>query len=141
MPELLEYLKELAEKSELVRTGQIDPSEANMLTITNDGRKAALDIRLVVPDAQDYEDSKVNCCVDNVFRIWAETGEKKSTQLVFSDLSTPKPIEMKKNEQDIWEVDASSISVYMDVKTKLMAKGIPAKEIEFIHDGATRSCI
>ena len=120
--ELLEYIGELMETAELIRTGQIDPTEANMLTITSNGRMAALDIRLVKPDAPDLPDSKINRAVDNIYTIWDENRDEKLTQLVFSDLSTP---------------TKNGFNVYDDIKGKLMEKGVPEQEIAFIHDAKT----
>ena len=93
-----------------------------MLVITNDGRKLALDQRMINPMLPDFEGSKVNACADNIFQIWQDNTDKKSAQLVFCDLSTPK---------------TDSFSVYTDIRDKLIAKGIPESEIAFIHDAKT----
>lgn len=113
----------LAERAERVRNGMVEPTVDNMLKITNDGRKLALDQRLVNGMLPDNEESKVNACMDNIYRVW-ETGEaKKLTQLVFCDLSTPQ--------------NDGTFNVYDDLKAKLMERGIPAEEIAFIHDAKT----
>lgn len=114
----------LGERAEQVRAGIVDPSVDNMLRITNDGRKLALDQRLIDPDLPDDPDSKVNACVEQVFNIWQNTAEKKSTQLVFCDLSTPKP---------------GTFNVYDDMRDKLIARGIPDEEIQFIHNANTEA--
>ncbi len=114
----------LGERAEQVRAGIVDPSVDNMLRITNDGRKLALDQRLIDPDLPDDPGSKVNACVEQVFNIWQNTAEKKSTQLVFCDLSTPKP---------------GTFNVYDDMRDKLIARGIPDEEIQFIHNANTEA--
>ena len=114
-----EMIKGLAERAEKIRGGGVDPHEDNMLRITNDGRKLALDMRLIQPLAPDDPDGKVAVCARNVFRIWEQTKEKRSAQLVFCDLSTP--------------TTDGSFSVYGDLKKKLMDAGIPEEEIAFIH--------
>ena len=116
-------VESLAERAEMVRNGEVNPYEDNMLKITNDGRKLALDQRLVNPLLPDNPDSKVNACVDNVFDIWERTTPNRSTQLVFCDLSTPKA--------------DGSFNVYTDIRDKLIARGVPAEEIAFIHDADT----
>lgn len=114
---------DLAERAEKVRGGNVDPSVDNMLKITNDGRKLALDQRMINPMLPDNEGSKINACVDNIFTIWQDNTEKKSAQLVFCDLSTPKP-------------DAE-FSVYTDIRQKLIERGVPESEIRFIHEAKT----
>ena len=114
-----EMIKGLAERAEKIRGGGVDPHEDNMLRITNDGRKLALDMRLIQPLAPDDPDGKVVVCARNVYRIWEQTKEKRSAQLVFCDLSTP--------------TTDGSFSVYGDLKKKLMGAGIPEEEIAFIH--------
>ena len=114
---------DLAERAEKVRGGNVDPSVDNMLKITNDGRKLALDQRMINPMLPDNEGSKINACVDNIFTIWQDNTEKKSAQLVFCDLSTPKP-------------DAE-FSVYTDIRQKLIERGVPESEIRFIHGAKT----
>lgn len=114
---------DLAERAEKVRDGNVDPSVDNMLKITNDGRKLALDQRMINPMLPDNEGSKINACVDNIFTIWQDNTERKSAQLVFCDLSTPKP-------------DAE-FSVYTDIRQKLIERGVPESEIRFIHEAKT----
>ena len=114
-----EMIKGLAERAEKIRGGGVDPHVDNMLRITNDGRKLALDMRLINPLAADDPNGKVAVCARNVFRIWEQTKEKRSAQLVFCDLSTP--------------TTDGSFSVYDDLKKKLMDAGIPEEEIAFIH--------
>ena len=113
----------LAERAERVRNGMVEPTVDNMLKITNDGRKLALDQRLVNGMLPDNEESKVNACMDNIYRVWEAGEEKKLTQLVFCDLSTPH--------------NDGTFNVYDDLKAKLMERGIPAEEIAFIHDAKT----
>lgn len=112
----------LSERAEKVRSGQVKSWDDNMLVITNDGRKLALDQRMIDPLLPDFDGSKVNACTDNIFQIWQDNADKKSAQLVFCDLSTPK---------------ADTFSVYTDIRDKLIAKGIPESEIAFIHDAKT----
>ena len=114
-----EMIKGLAERAEKIHAGGVDPHVDNMLRITNDGRKLALDMRLIQPLAPDDSDGKVAVCARNVFRIWEQTKEKRSAQLVFCDLSTP--------------TTDGSFSVYDDLKKKLMDASIPEEEIAFIH--------
>jgi len=120
-----DMVAELGERAEKVRNRKVEPYEDNMLKITNDGRKLALDQRLMSPMLPDHEESKVNACVDNIFRFWQDHREKKLTQLVFCDLSTPK--------------NDGNFNVYDDVRQKLMARGVPADEIAFIHDANTET--
>ena len=132
---------ELAERAERVRARVVDPSTDNMLRITNDGRKLALDMRLINPLAADDPNGKVATCARNVARIWAQTKDRRSTQLVFCDQSTPNknaPIEMQKNAEGVYEMIPDQFTdVYNDLKKKLMAEGIPEEEIAFIHDAKT----
>jgi len=118
-PEQKEILESLSERAELVRDKMVEPTEDNMLKITNDGKKLALDQRLIDEMFPDDPNSKVNTCVNNIFEIWEKTKENKSTQLVFSDMSTPK--------------GNNEFNIYDDIKKKLIARGIPEKEIAFIH--------
>lgn len=118
-----EMVASLAERAEKVRGGNVDSSVDNMLKITNDGRKLALDQRMLNDMLPDFEDSKINACVDNIYRIWAETADKKSAQLVFCDLSTPK--------------NDGTFSVYDDIRKKLIERGIPESEVKFIHEADT----
>ena len=131
----------LAERAERVRARVVDPSTDNMLRITNDGRKLALDMRLINPLAADDPNGKVATCARNVARIWAQTKDRRSTQLVFCDQSTPNknaPIEMQKNAEGVYEMIPDQFTdVYNDLKKKLMAEGIPEEEIAFIHDAKT----
>lgn len=118
-----EMVAELGERAERVREGLVNATEDNMLLITNDGRKLALDQRMMNELLPDYPESKVNACVEEVYNFWEQGQEKRLTQLVFCDLSTPKT--------------DGSFSVYNDVRDKLIAKGIPPEEIAFIHDANT----
>lgn len=118
-----EMVAELGERAERVREGMVNATEDNMLLITNDGRKLALDQRMMNELLPDYPESKVNACVEEVYNFWEQGQEKRLTQLVFCDLSTPKT--------------DGSFSVYNDVRDKLIAKGIPPEEIAFIHDANT----
>ena len=113
-------LESLSERAEEVRNRNVEPTEDNMLKITNDGKKLALDQRIVNEMLPDDENSKVNACVENIYNIWKESVEKKSAQLVFSDMSTPK--------------NDGSFNIYEDLKEKLINKGIPEEEIAFIHN-------
>ena len=115
-----EILKSLAQRADKVRNRSVEPDEDNLLNITNDGKKLALDQRLINPLLPDNSESKVNVCVKNIFSIWDKTSEQKSTQLVFSDMSTPK--------------GNGSFNIYDDVREKLINLGIPKKEIAFIHE-------
>ena len=115
-----EILKGLSERADKVRNRVVEPDEDNMLKITNDGKKLALDQRLINPLLPDNHDSKVNVCVKNVFAIWDKTKENKSTQLLFSDMSTPK--------------GDGEFNIYDDIREKLVAMGIPKQEIAFIHE-------
>ena len=118
-----EMVASLAKRAEKVRARLVEPNIDNMLKITNDGRKLALDQRMIDPMLPDDPDSKVNACVDNVYRIWEEHADTKATQLVFCDLSTPK--------NDV------TFNVYDDMREKLIARGIPAEQIRFIHEATT----
>lgn len=118
-----DMVAKLAERAELVRKGNVDASVDNMLKITNDGRKLALDQRMLNEMLPDFEGSKINACIDNIYRIWEETADKKSAQLVFCDLSTPK--------------NDGTFSVYTDIRKKLIERGIPESEIRFIHEADT----
>ncbi|MGM9628951.1 MAG: SNF2-related protein [Faecousia sp.] len=131
-----DMVESLADRAEKIRAGMVDPSVDNMLRITNDGRKLALDIRLVNPLAPDDENGKVSVCAKNVYDIWERTREQRSAQLVFCDLSTPgKAIEMEM--QDGVAVMSNFQNVYDDLKKKLIARGVPAEEIAFIHGANT----
>jgi len=118
-----DMVAELAERAERIRNGTVDPRDDNMLKVTNDGRKLALDQRLINPMLPDDPNGKVATCAENVFSTWEATSENRSAQLIFSDLSTPNA--------------DGRFNVYDDMKTKLVGKGIPAEEIEFIHEAKT----
>ena len=118
-----EMVASLAKRAEKVRARLVEPNIDNMLKITNDGRKLALDQRMIDPMLPDDPDSKVNACVDNVYRIWEEHADTKATQLVFCDLSTPK--------------NDGTFNVYDDMREKLVARGIPAEQVRFIHEATT----
>ena len=118
-----EMVASLAKRAEKVRARLVEPNIDNMLKITNDGRKLALDQRMIDLMLPDDPDSKVNACVDNVYRIWEEHADTKATQLVFCDLSTPK--------------NDGTFNVYDDMREKLIARGIPAEQIRFIHEATT----
>jgi len=117
-----EIVETLGKRAEKIREGGVDPTEDNMLKITNDGRKLALDQRLINPILPEYESSKVNACIDNVLRIYHETKSQKSTQLIFCDMSTPK---------------SNEFNVYDELRTKFIDKGIPENEIAYIHNAKT----
>ena len=138
-----EMVRGLAERAEAIRAGGVDPRVDNMLRITNDGRKLALDMRLINPLAADDPNGKVVTCARNVIRIWEQTREQRSAQLVFCDLSTPSkttPIEMQKNGDGVYEMIPDQFTdVYNDLKKKLMEAGIPEEEIAFIHDANTEA--
>ena len=121
-PALKAYVKTLGERADRVRNRGVDPSEDNMLKISTDGRKAALDLRLVDPAAGDYAGSKTNLMVDNAVKIWKETKARKSAQMIFLDFSSP---------------SNKHFNVYDDIKAKLVAKGVPAAEIAYIHEATT----
>ena len=120
-----EMVSSFADRAERVRNGNVDPRTDNMLKITNDGRKLALDQRLINDLLPDEPESKVNLCVENVYQVWEESTPDKSTQLIFCDLSTPKA--------------DGTFNVYDDVREKLVAKGIPREEIAFIHEANTET--
>ena len=120
-----EMVASLGERAEKIRGGNVDSSVDNMLKVTNDGRKLALDQRMMNPMLPDEEGSKVNACVNEVFRIWEENSDKRLTQLLFCDLSTPK--------------GAGEFSVYTDIRKKLIERGIPESEIKFIHEADTET--
>ncbi len=116
-------VEELADRAERIHRGMVDASEDNMLCVTNDGRKLALDQRLINPMLPDDPDSKVNACVEQTFQLWESTAAEKSAQVIFCDQSTPK--------------GDGTFNVYDDIKAKLVARGVPESEIAFIHDAAT----
>ena len=118
-----EMVASLSKRAEKVRARLVEPNIDNMLKITNDGRKLALDQRMIDPMLPDDPDSKVNACIDNVYRIWEEHADTRATQLIFCDLSTPK--------------NDGTFNVYDDIREKLIARGIPAEQIRFIHEATT----
>lgn len=120
----IRMVEALSERADKVRNNEVDPTVDNMLKITNDGRKLALDQRLIDDTLDDFPDSKVNVCANNVFKIWQDGIPKKTTQLIFCDLSTP---------------SKDKFNVYDDIKNKLIDKGVPEKEIAFIHDAKTEN--
>ena len=120
-----DMVQSLADRAEAVRDRKVQPNIDNMLKITNDGRKLALDQRLINDMLPDEENSKATTCVDKAFEIWEHTKEQKSAQLIFCDLSTPK--------------GDGTFNVYEDIRDKLMAKGVPEQEIAFIHNANTET--
>ena len=141
-----EMVEGLGKRADAIRKKQVDSKTDNMLKITNEGRKLALDQRLLNEILPDFENSKVNICANNIYDIWEKNKENKATQLVFCDLSTPKtlgtddnPYEMKEKDGK-WQLkDRVFTDVYTDLKRKLIAKGIPENEIAFIHDANTET--
>lgn len=117
-----EIVESLGKRAEKIREGAVDPTEDNMLKITNDGRKLALDQRLINPLLPEYENSKVNACIDNVLKIYHETKSQRSTQLIFCDMSTPK---------------ANEFNIYDELRKKLIENGVPDDEIAYIHNAKT----
>ncbi len=120
--QLKSFISSLSERADAVRSGSVDPSSDNMLVITNDGRKAALDMRLIDPEFEDIPESKLNLAVNNIFKIWEEGKQDRLTQIIFCDLSTP---------------NQKGFNAYDDIRNKLMSRGIPANEIKFIHEANT----
>lgn len=118
-----EMVASLAKRAEKIRARLVEPQEDNMLKVTNDGRKLALDQRMIDPMLPDDPNSKVNACIDNVYRIWKEHADTRATQLVFCDLSTPK--------------NDGTFNVYDDIREKLIARGVPAEQVRFIHEATT----
>ena len=130
-PELKRYVDELVKRTEKIKNGRIDPRDDNMLKVTTDGRKAALDLRLVLPHVRDNPDSKTNLAVEKIYEIWRDSTPQRGAQLVFCDLSTPTPV-------------AGWFSVYEDVWAKLIDRGIPAREIAFaqqFNDDASKAAL
>ena len=126
-----DMVQSLGDRAENIRNGGVDASIDNMLKITNEGRKLALDQRLINPLLPDAESSKVKSCLDNIYKIWEENTDKKSTQMVFCDLSTPKDLKGFEKEE--------FTDVYNELKKKLVEKGIPQNEIAFIHEADTEA--
>ena len=121
-PQQKQMVADLADRAEEIRAGNVDPTEDNMLKVTNDGRKLALDQRLIDPNLPENPNDKVHACAENVYHIWNDTKEKRLTQLVFCDLSTPKP---------------DGFNVYDDLRNLLISMGIPENEVQFIHSANT----
>jgi hypothetical protein len=146
-PELKEYTAQLVERSKAIYEREVPPEKDNMLCVTNDGRNAALDMRCINPNAADYPDSKVNTCIQKVLDIYHDTTDRKLTQMIFSDLSTPKSkltVPMKVDETGAFTVDRAALEaerrpfcIYEDIKIKLMENGVHESEIAFIHDAST----
>lgn len=140
-----EMVESLAERAEAVRNREVDPSVDNMLKITNDGRKLALEQRLIDPMLPDNEGSKSNACVEKAFELWQSTAEQKAAQLIFCDLSTPQgksnPVNMVKDENGVMVLEDDTIfnNVYEDIRNKLIIKGVPEHEIAFMHDANTEA--
>ena len=142
----IDMVADLGERAEAIRAGLVPVWEDNMLAITNEGRKLALDQRLINSSLPDDENSKVNVCVNNIYDIWEKTKEKRSTQLVFCDLSTPKSLGTQDNPYElelvngVWKCKQRQFTdVYTDMKRKLIEKGIPENEIAFIHEATTEA--
>lgn len=142
----IDMVSDLGERAEAIRAGLVPVWEDNMLAITNEGRKLALDQRLINSNLPDDENSKVNVCVKNIYDIWEKTKEKRSTQLVFCDLSTPKSLGADDNPYELelvngeWKCKEREFTdVYTDMKRKLIEKGIPENEIAFIHEATTEA--
>ena len=142
----IDMVSDLGERAERIRAGLVPVWEDNMLAITNEGRKLALDQRLINSNLPDDENSKVNVCVKNIYDIWEKTKEKRSTQLVFCDLSTPKSLGADDNPYElefvngVWKCKEREFTdVYTDMKRKLIEKGIPEDEIAFIHEATTEA--
>lgn len=154
-----DMVKALGDRAEAIRSGQVSIYQDNMLNITNEGRKLALDQRIINSMLPDEKESKVNACINHIYNVWYDTAEEKLTQLVFCDLSTPKKadsIPMKENEENVYEVDKEELEqveqieetqenenqftdVYNDIKKKLIDMGIPKEQIAFIHDATTET--
>lgn len=141
-----EMVISLGERAEAIRQRKVSTKVDNMLNITNEGRKLALDPRILNDMLPDYENSKVNLCVNNLFNIWETTKEQKSTQLVFCDLSTPKSLGTGDNPYELEYIDGEYklkdrpfTDVYTDIKRKLISKGIPENQVAFIHEANTET--
>lgn len=142
-------VQELSERAAAIHSGSVDPSTDNMLKVTSDGRKLGLDQRIINPDFPDQEGSKVNLCVENILQVWKDGEADKLTQLVFCDISTPQAASKMKKAVNT-NIDTSSpesamlpmeekapFTVYDDIRSKLIARGVPAEQIAFIHDANT----
>ncbi|AYH40610.1 hypothetical protein A5N82_08570 [Christensenella minuta] len=133
-----EMVAEFADRADVVRSGKMDPTIDNMLKITNDGRKLALDQRILNSMLEDDPQSKINACVENILKVYRDTADQKGTQLVFSDLSTPQgALELTKDENGVYSLPNGFSNVYEDIRVKLLNKGIPRDEIAFIHEANT----
>ncbi len=137
-----EIVQTLSERASLIHSGSVKPTEDNMLKVTSDGRKLGLDQRLINPLLPDDPGSKINACVQNVFRIWKEGEADRLTQLIFCDLSTPKgtssvetPLEKTAQTDDV--TDIAGFNVYDDIRSKLVSMGVPREEVAFIHEANT----
>ena len=126
----IELAEEIAERADRIYGGGVDSHIDNMLKVTSDGKKLALDPRCFVPTCKDEEGSKLNACAQNIYEIWSDTADIRGTQIVFCDLSTPK----SRFEDYVYGTD---FDAYNDLKYKLVQKGIPSEEIAFIHDANT----
>jgi hypothetical protein len=142
-PELRAYVEKLVKRAEDIHNGRVKPYQDNMLCVTSDGRSAALDMRCIDPSLPDFEGSKANACVRNVFEIYKETEKEKSAQMIFCDISTPKgkmEIPMMENGDGVWVPDKEALkslpftNVYDDMRAKLILLGVKPSEIAFIHD-------
>ena len=129
-----EMVKALSERAAEIHSGTVDPSTDNMLKVTSDGRKLGLDQRIINPMLPDEDNTKVNQCVDNIMQIWRDGAEEKLTQVVFCDISTPQTTSTKKSDEK-----DTNFTVYDDIRQKLIANGMPAEQIEFIHDANTEA--
>ena len=127
---VIELAEKIAERADRIHDGNVDPHEDNMLKITSDGKKLALDPRCFVPESQDEEGSKLNECAQRIYEVWTDTADKKGTQIVFCDLSTPK-VRFEDYEY------GKDFDAYNDLKYKLVQRGIPAREIAYIHEANT----
>ena len=133
-----EMVAEFADRADVVRSGKMDPTIDNMLKITNDGRKLALDQRILNSMLEDDPQSKINACVENILKVYRDTADQKGTQLGFSDLSTPQgALELTKDENGVYSLPNGFSNVYEDIRVKLLNKGIPRDEIAFIHEANT----
>ena len=138
-------VQELSERAAAIHSGSVDPSIDNMLKVTSDGRKLGLDQRIINPDFSDESGSKVNLCVDNILQVWRDGKEDKLTQLVFCDISTPQAAPKAKQaviagnplEAAALPIEEAPFTVYDDIRSKLIAGGVPAEQIAFIHDAST----
>ena len=131
----LDYIEQLAERADKLRGGSIDPKADNMLKITSEGRKLSYSQHIMDPSLPYEEDGKIMKCISNVYDIWKRTKKDKMAQLVFCDIATPKGGQQA--EAAVSAEDAENVSIYDDMKRQLVLRGIPAKEIAFIHDADT----